>query len=88
MSKTVNILGDTPKQQWLNAIMIFEECIAGNGRIVRDGLCDMCSPDYAQEIHLGQECDDCPMKHSAEVVVEQTKVFADEMRRLVEGEFE
>lgn len=30
MSKTVNILGDTPKQQWLNAIMIFNITIESN----------------------------------------------------------
>ena len=83
----INILGDTPKQQWLNAIMIFEECIAGNARNVRDGLCDMCSADYSEEAHLGCGLDVCEAKHSAEIVVEQTKVFADEMRRLVEGVF-
>ena len=84
----INILGDTPKQQWLNAIMIFEECIAGNARNVRDELCDMCSAGYSEEAHLGYGLDVCEAKHSAEIVVEQTKVFADEMRRLVEGVFD
>ena len=74
---TVNILGETQKEQWLNAIMIFEECIAGNGRIVFDEMCGMCERD----------CDECRAKPSASIVVEQTKVFADEMRRLVEGVF-
>lgn len=73
MSKTVNILGDTPKQQWLNAIMIFEECIGGNMRIVRDFL-----EDEADNEHL--ECCNTAMRN--------TKVFADEMRRLVEGVFD
>ena len=53
----INILGDTPKQQWLNAIMIFEECIAGNARNVRDELCDMCSAGYSEEAHLGYGLD-------------------------------
>lgn len=26
----INILGETPKQQWLNAIMIFELAISSN----------------------------------------------------------
>ncbi len=28
--KTVNILGDTPKQQWLNAIMLYNVTIESN----------------------------------------------------------
>lgn len=83
-----NLLGDTSKQQWLNAIMIFEECIAGNARNVQDGLCDMCSADFAEKVHLGYGLDVCDMKRSTEIVVEQTKVFADEMRKLVEAVFD
>lgn len=78
MSKSVNILGDTPKQQWMNAVSIFEMCLDGNARIVRDGMCEMCEGD----------CDECEQVHSINVVIEQTKVFADEMRRLVEGVLE
>ena len=85
---TINILGDTPKQQWLNAITIFETCIIGNARNVRDGLCDMCSPSFSEGVHLGDGVDECDAKHSLDVVIEQTKVFADEMRRLVEGVFD
>lgn len=72
MSKTVNILGDTPKQQWLNAIMIYEECIYGNMRIVYDFLEDEADNDIL-------ECGDIAMRN--------TRNFADEMRRLVEGVF-
>ena len=83
--KTVNILGDTPKQQWLNAIGIMELCIGSNARNAldtMDGLCGM-APRWDCD-----ECDECGRCHSLEVVVEQTKVFADEMRRLVEGVFD
>lgn len=73
MQKTINILGDTPKQQWLNAIMIFEECICGNMRIVHDFL-----EDEADNREL--EC--------CEIAMRNTKAFADEMRRLVEGAFD
>ena len=79
MSKTVNILGDTPKQQWLNAIMIFEECIKGN---IVDSI------DYF-EANEGYE--DCIEEKNAEQLKIAKKVtgdFADEMRRLVEGVFD
>ena len=72
MAVTVNILGDTPKEQWLNAIMIFEECIYGNMRIVNDFLEDEADNDIL-------ECCDIAMRN--------TRNFADEMRRLVEGVF-
>ena len=86
MAKTVNILGDTPKEQWLNAIMIFEECICGNARIVREGLDEQCNGDLdCCDCNEKNWDGDCPYSRSADVVIEQTKVFADEMRRLVEG---
>lgn len=89
MSKTVNILGETPKEQWLNAIMIFEMCLDGNARIVRDGLREMCNGDIeCDECNAANWDGECQYIHSANVVVEQTKVFADEMRRLVEGVFD
>jgi len=84
MSNGINILGETPKEQWLNAIGIMELCIGSNARNVldtMDGLCDRAP------MHDCDECDECGRCRSLEVVVEQTKVFADEMRRLVEGAF-
>ena len=79
MSKTINILGDTPKQQWLNAIMIFEECIKGN---IVDSI------DYFE---ANEDYEDCIEEKNAEQLKIAKKVagdFADEMRRLVEGVFD
>ena len=77
MGKTINILGDTPKQQWLNAIMIFEECIYGNVRIVHDVLAaDMSDFDWDGELE------------NLDIAMRNTRNFADEMRRLVEGVFD
>ena len=72
MSKTINILGDTKKEQWLNAIMIFEMSIHGNMSIVHGFLEDEADNEYL-------EC--------CEIAMRNTKNFADEMRRLVEGIF-
>lgn len=69
---TVNILGETQKEQWLNAIMIYEECICANMRTVYDFLEDEAD---------GRELD------CFGVAMRTTKDFADEMRRLVEGVF-
>lgn len=90
MSKTVNILGDTPKEQWLNAISIFELCICENAREVRRSLQDGCDMDECECALVATDdgsfvCDKCG---SLNIVVEQGHVFADEMRRLVEGAFE
>ena len=82
MARTVNILGDTPRQQWKAAVNIYEVCIESNVRDVyerMDGLCDKRGTD---------ECDWCGRCHSLEVALRETANFADEMRRLVEGVFE
>ena len=92
MAKTINILGDTPKQQWLNAIGIYELCIRENARNVRDELmihCEFGSGAYECGIDEPYgECVECSKCHSLDVVMEQGKNFADEMRRLVEGVFD
>ena len=76
MPKTVNILGDTPKQQWLGAINLMEFAITSNvsmahGKLyeIADGKCDevLACLDNAKK---------------------QIKLFADEMRMLVEGVFD
>ena len=84
MSEGINILGDTPKEQWLNAINIFELCIGANAKNVLDSMDGICDRKPNRDV---EECEECGRCHSLEVVVEQTKVFADEMRRLVEGVF-
>ena len=85
MTKTINILGDTPKQQWLTAIMIFEECIAGNARNVLDRMDGICDRNPRVDC---EKCEECGRCRSLEIVVEQTKAYSDEMRRLVEGVFD
>lgn len=85
MSKSVNILGDTPKKQWLNAINIMELCIGSNVRNVLDSMDGLCDRVPRRD---NDECEECGRCRSLEVAVEQTKVFADEMRRLVNGAFE
>ena len=74
MSKTVNILGDTPKQQWLNAITIFETCIYENARSVREDL-----------NYFDRDFDDGSCEERLDVVMRTVKNFACEMRRLVDG---
>ena len=84
MPKTVNILGETPKQQWMNAIMIFEECIKGNVRIVREELrdCDISGEFDAIVGSTGSYIE------NLDIAMRNTENFADEMRRLVEGVFD
>lgn len=79
MSKTVNILGETAKEQWLNAITIFEMCIWSNARNVLESMDGICDRRFGHD----EECEECGRCHSLMVVVEQTKNFAGEMRRLV-----
>ncbi len=76
--RTVNILGDGPREQWLAAIGIYETCITENTRIVRDEL------NYGLD---ASEMEFDPME-MLEIAMKETKNFADEMRRLVEGVFE
>lgn len=85
MSKTVNILGDSPKQQWMNAVGIFELCICENVRSVLETMDGLCDRTYRPD---SDECTECNRCHSLEVTVKAGHDFADEMRRLVEGVFE
>lgn len=86
MSKTVNILGETAKEQWLNAINIYELCIVENARNVEGFLHDECNSEYeCAECNRINWDGECPYIHSIEVVIEQGKAFAGEMRRLVNG---
>ena len=78
MSKTVNILGDTPKQQWLAAIGIFEMCITSNIKSVEDGL----DPGYEIPEIGGEACE------KLAIAYRETRNFAHEMRMLVEGVFD
>lgn len=79
MGKTINILGDTPKQQWLNAIMIFEECIYGNVRNAYDGALNGFGYDEEEDERIFDQL---------EIAMRETRNFAAEMRRLVEGVFD
>lgn len=76
MSKTVNILGETAKEQWLNAINIFELAIGSN---MDDSIAYF-------ESNGGYE--DSVEEKNAEQLKIAKKVLGDftgEMRRLVNG---
>lgn len=79
MSKTVNILGDTPKQQWLNAINLMELSITGNLVPARNTI----ESDFGYDPDEWDGVSEC-----IDYAIEHTKIFADEMRRLVEGAFD
>ena len=69
----VNILGDSPREQWLNAIDLYLIVIGSNIKAVRNGL-DGCS-DETDAIA-------CERLDSAMNVLQE---FGNEMKRLVEG---
>lgn len=83
LTMSVNILGDTPKQQWLNAITIFETAITSNVDDVNFRLCNECQFPCEPE-----DRDECHNFHGLDVASKTTKDFANEMRRLIEGMFE
>ena len=78
MEMTVNILGETQKEQWLNAIGIYYMVISSNidaayAHVNGQGT----DPDYADE-------------YASERLLAAERVlgeFKDEMQRLVEGVF-
>ena len=75
----INILGETPKQQWLNAIGIFELAIGSNLR------------ESVEYFEMNGGHDDEIEERNAEQLATAGRIlgdFADEMRRLVEGVFD
>ena len=72
-SYKVNILGNTPKEQWMNAIDLYLIVIGSNIKAVRNSL-DGCS-DETDAIA-------CERLDSAMNVLQE---FGNEMKRLVEG---
>ena len=73
MEKTVNILGETQREQWLNAVMIFETCVCENVRWVREELDGSDDRDSVEKL---------------DIAMRNMHNFADEMRRLVKGVFD
>ena len=85
MTKTINILGDTQKEQWLSAINILSFAIVGN----IDHAIEMRLQEEPSCIYfdaLGDEDDE--VFESLERAKRMCGEFADEMRRLVDGVFE
>ena len=74
MSKTINILGDTPKQQWKTAIMLYNVTIESN--IVEAQRLIRCHKSREDAI----ECLDTAVRVLGE--------YRAEMNRLVEGVFD
>lgn len=77
MSKTINILGDTPKQQWLNAVAVYDMSLRAN---VKSVLGDI------NEFDVGDLADSHAEKLEAALRVLDS--YTQEMRRLVEGVFD
>lgn len=71
---TVNILGDTPKRQWLNAIMIFDLAVGSN---IRNAL---------GKLDEGWEAEE--MREPLETALRVLSDYSAEMQRLVEGAFD
>lgn len=74
MSKTVNILGETPKEQWLNAISIFDLAIGAN---IETAL---------EKLDEGWEAEE--MRDPLETALMVLNDYTAEMQRLVEGVFD
>ena len=51
--KKVNILGDTPKQQWLNAIKLYDMVISSNLESAMNQLDSAQEPYYLVDTALG-----------------------------------
>lgn len=75
MSKTVNILGSTHKEQWLSAVQIFETCIISN---LDAAITDITEFEYAHECNIAS-------KENIDVARRETHNFANEMRRLIQA---
>jgi len=75
MSKTVNILGSTQKEQWLTAISIYDLSVGAN---IEEAM---------QHLAEGWEEDE-QMRESLETARRVLADYTNEMRRLVEGVFE
>ena len=81
MANTVNILGDTPKQQWLNAIGIMEFALESNIDNAR-WYCSNAKTEFCDELCDPEDNEGVESGCAAKRVL---KVGADEMRRLVEA---
>lgn len=75
MDFAVEILGDTPKEKWLNAIDLYCIVIGANINAVRSGL-----DEGSDSEQIGAVA--CERLDSAKEVLRE---FGDEMKRLVEG---
>lgn len=84
MAVTVNILGDTPKQQWLNAINIMHLAIESNIEFAMNARAEE-EPSNVYFDALGG--DDDEVHEALEKALKIKNDFADEMKRLVEGVF-
>lgn len=78
MVETVNILGDTQKQQWMSAVSIFHLAIQANIEFAVNELSGGME-DRERAIVSDEVLAALDNAH------EQVGVFADEMRRLVKG---
>jgi len=83
---TINILGETAREQWLSAINIMSYAVESNidaGWMRASECIDWDALECEGEFHCGEEAEDSFI--TAKKLLHE---FADEMRRLVEGVFE
>lgn len=73
-ARTINILGDTQKERWLNAIGIYETAIVANVQDARNDITQFVVDDES-------DWDFTSLDAARRITVD----FADEMRRFVEG---
>ena len=85
MAETINILGDTAKQQWLSAINIYHLAIQSNIEFAMNARAEE-EPSCVYFDALGG--DDDEIQEALEKAHKLVGDFTDEMRRLVEGVFD
>lgn len=85
MGKTINILGDTPKQQWLSAINIMHFAIQSNIEFAINARAEE-EPSNIYFDTIGG--DDDEVQEALEKAHKLVDDFAAEMKHLVEGVFD
>lgn len=76
MSKTINILGDTPKEQWLSATHIYEVCIISN---LDNALSKL------EEIEMNTDINISECRESIRIARRESLNFINDMRQVIQG---
>lgn len=76
MSKTINILGDTPKEQWLSATRIYEVCIISNLDAALSKI---------EEVEMNTDTDMSECRDNINTARRESLNFINDMRQVIEG---